>query len=250
MTVNVGFGQINGTDDQILSSAPNTHHNGGEGDLEPGDPGAQPGGGGQDQVVDSTQSFPWGDGIPVAKTMSDNYHVHTFLGLYVNGQEIAIPDGIGMVNPFGDFSASDPCTGGAPNFECFADEFYYMHTHDASGIVHMEGPMPVCGGWQQPPAPPCPTIFTLGNFLDVWGITISPANFGPFTGPVTIYTSPLGVFNPCSGSPCYTGSNTYSLYTGDPRAIPLQSHTVIWILVGSGNPTGSSLPNVQWFVAH
>jgi hypothetical protein len=259
MTLSVGFGEINGKDDQILSSATNTHNNTGEGDLMPGDPGAQPGGGGQGSTVDPTQSFPWGNGIPTSKTMSNNYHVHAFLGLYVNGQEIAIPDGIGMVNPFGDFQGNNPsgpnyqpgCTDGAPNFECYADWFYYVHSHDASGIIHMEAPTPVCGGWQQPPAPACPTIFTLGNVLDVWGITISPNNFGPFTGPVTIYTSALGVFNPCSGSPCYTGSNTYRLYVGDPRSMPLNSHTVVWILVGSGNPTGSSLPNIQWYgVAH
>jgi len=125
-----------------------------------------------------------------------------------------------------------------------------MHTHTPDGVVHMEAPSPVCGDWQQPPAGPCPTEFTFGNFLDVWGISISPNNFGPFSGPVTIYTSPLGAFNPCTVSACYTGSNTYSLYTGDPAAIPLNSHTVVWILVGSGNPTGSSLPNIEWYIAH
>jgi hypothetical protein len=257
LTIDAGTGVVNGTDDMIKSSAPNTHNNTGEGDLMPGDPGAQPSGGGQGAVVDGNDSFPWGNGIPTAQTMSNNYHVHAFLGLYVNGQEVAIPDGIGIVNPFGDFQGTDPngasynaCAGPDINFECYGDQFYYMHTHTPDGVIHMEGPAPVCGAWQQPPAAPCPAIFTLGNFLDVWGISISANNFGPFQGPVTIYTSPPGAFNPCETSTCYTGSNTYALYTGDPTQIALNSHTVVWILVGSGNPTGSSLPNIEWFIAH
>lgn len=263
MTVQVGFGQINGTDDQILSSAQNTHKNAGEGDMVGSEPGAQPGGGqcpiplndvSQCSTVDSNETFPWGNGIPAAISMSNNYHVHAFVGIYVNGQEIALPDGIGIANPFGDFnsnSGANPCTGGADNFECYGDAFYYMHTHDASGVVHMEAPAPVCGNWQSPPAGPCPSVFTLGNFFDEWGISISPNNFGPFNGPVTIYAASVGTPNPCtSGGGCYTGSNMYSLYTGDPHALALDSHTVVWILVGSGNPTGSALPNIEWYVAH
>lgn len=241
LTVNIGFGEINGTDDQIKSSAPNTHNNSGEGDLEPGDPGATAQGGGQGAVV---------DGIPTATTMSNEYHVHAFLGLYVNGQEIAIPDGIGMINPFGDFQATDPsgCTGGANNFECYADAFYYIHTHDASGEIHLEAPSTnPCGVQNGVYVGPCNySLFTFGQLLDIWGISLTANNFGPFAGPVQIYTSPIK-YVPCPGAgACYTPSNTYSLYTGDPTQIALYSHSVIWILVGSGNPTGSSLPNIQW----
>lgn len=246
LTVNIGYGEINGLDDQIKTSAANTHNNAGEGDLMPGDPGAQPQGGGQGAAV---------DGIPTAQTMSNDYHVHAFLGVYVNGQEVAVPDGVGMVNPFGDYQSSDPsqpsyntCTNGANNFECYADAFYYIHTHDASGEIHMESPSSTpCGVQNGVWVGPCnQALFTFGNFLDIWGISLTPMNFGPFSGPVQIYTSPLQ-YEACSGTgACYTGSNTYSLYTGDPTQIPLYSHTVVWILVGSNNPTGSSLPNIQW----
>jgi hypothetical protein len=233
----------------ILTSATNTHGEAGEGDLTSSDPGAQPGGGGQGAIVDGNQTFPWGNGIPSAITMPVAYHVHVFLGLYVNGQEIAIPDGIGMVNPYPDSNSSNPCTGGQDNFTCYADLFYYTHTHDPSGAIHLEAPSPNCNN---PPAFSCTmSVFTLGNVFDVWGISISSSNFGPFNGPVTIYSSPLKYTECQAGAPaCYTPSNTYSLYTGDPRAIPLFSHVAIWILVGSGNPTGSSLPNVQWELAH
>lgn len=238
LTVNTGDGEINGVDDQIKSSAPNTHNNAGEGDLEGSDPGAQTQGGGQGQVV---------DGIPTATSMSNQYHVHAFVGLYVNGQEIAIPDAIGMVNPFGDFQPPEPCTNNTPNQECYADAFYYIHTHDASGEVHLEAPTSTpCGVQNGVYVGPCNwSMFTFGNFLDVWGIQLTPVNFGPFSGAVQIYTSPLK-YVACPSGACYTGSNTYSLYTGDPAQMPLYSHTVVWILVGSGNPTGSSLPNIQW----
>ena len=83
-------------------SAQNTHNNAGEGDLLAGDPDAAPMGGGQGNPV---------DGVPSAATMSDNYHVHAFLGLFVNGTEITIPDAVGFVNPFGDYPTTDACTG-------------------------------------------------------------------------------------------------------------------------------------------
>lgn len=247
-TDHAGDGTINGTDNQILSSAPNTHNNKGEGDLESGDPGALPQGGGQGSPVDN---------IPTSTSMSDNYHVHAFLGLIVNGQQVAIPDGIGMVNPYGDFQETNPnapsystCIGAAyNNFECYADAFYYMHTHDASGAIHMEAPSPVCGPATNYTVPCDKSVFTLGNFLDIWGISTSANNFGPFNGPVSVYTSPLGKANSCSTSQCYTPSNTYSQYTGDLRSIALYSHTVVWVVVGSPQPARpADLPNVEWFL--
>ncbi len=223
----------------IVSSQPNTHNNKGEGNLEPGDPGAAPAGGGQGNAV---------DGIPCQTSMPGNYHVHAYLGIYANGQPIAVPDGIGMVNPNLESPAGAPGTDGFPNQTIYADCFYFMHTHDASGMMHLEADSPTCGIAANY-KPPCNmSIFTFGNLLDIWGVSISANNFGPFNGPVTIYTTPLSGISQC-GSPCYTPSNTYSLYTGDPRAINLYSHTVIWILVGSGNPTGASLPNVEWYAS-
>ena len=242
ITLQVGNGSINGLDDQIKSSAKNTHNNTGEGDLTGSDPGALPQGGGQGADVDGIQS---------ATSMSDNYHVHAFVGIMVNGQEIALPDGIGMVNPFGDFQATDSCTGGTPNFECYADAFYYIHTHDASGAVHMESPTPVCGKAANYANNCDMSLFTLGNVLDIWGISLTANNFGPYSGPVSVYTSPLK-YNPCNstGNACYTPSNTYSLYTaGDPHGIPLYSHTVVWIVVGSQPARPADLPNIEWYLS-
>lgn len=232
-TIGVGSGQVNGTDDQIKTSAPNDHNNAGEGDLMPGDPGATAQGGGQGATI---------DGIPCEISMSNNYHVHVFLGIIDNGQEIAVPDGIGMVDPSGEFTIN-----GAPNQETYANCFYYMHTHDASGMVHLEAPSPTCGqpvNWN----PPCNmSIFTFGNLLDIWGISISPANFGPFSGPVSIYATPQQQI-PCGGgTACYTPSSDYSLYTGDPTQIQLYSHMAIWIVIGTPPATPQALPNIEWY---
>ncbi len=117
-------------------------------------------------------------------------------------------------------------------------------------MIHIEAASPTCG---EPVNynPSCTmSLYTLGNFFDVWGISISSMNFGPFNGLVSIYTAPLNKSLQCvnqNPGQCYTPSNTYSLYTGDPTQIPLYSHTVVWIVVGTGNPTGASLPNVEWW---
>jgi hypothetical protein len=232
-TVAVGNGEINGTDDLIKTSAPNTHNNPGEGDLMPNDPGAAPGGGGQGAMI---------DGITCDPVMASNYHIHVFVGIIYNGQEVALPDAIGMVNPSGEFTYN-----GAPNQEIYADCFYHMHTHDASGMVHLEAPSPTCGAaanWN----PPCNmSIFTLGNLLDIWGISLTQNNFGPLVGPVTVYSTPQQVVLCGGGTACYTPSSLYQQYNGNPAQINLYSHMAVWIVIGSPQPaTPNALPNVEW----
>jgi len=173
------------------------------------------------------------------------YHVHSFLGIYYNGSEVALPDGLGFADPLGDQTFN---TGNVsiPNWTNQASTCYYeMHTHDASGTIHQEA------------FPPSPTgaqfgsAFTLGDFLAVWGIAVSPTNWGPLNGPVTIYTSGQVARGGPKTDP-EVGSNTYTLYCTlcDPNTVAglrLYSHEVVWVLVGSGNPTGSSLPNVAFY---
>ena len=73
-------------------------------------------------------------GITCDKTEHLVYHNHTKLVINdKNNESIAIPAGIGIV----------------PN-ECI----FWLHTHDDSGIIHVESPTKVS--------------FTLGQFLQVW----------------------------------------------------------------------------------
>ncbi len=177
--------------------------------------------------------------VPCLASMPDNYHVHAFLGFYNNGSAVALSDGIGMAEPEGDGDL--PINGiTIHNWTNYATQcFYEMHTHDASGVIHVESTGPDCGGFTKNATPCNMSIFTLGDFLTEWGVQIMPtgiySNGAPImTGLVQIYTSgPVARGGP--GSNSEVGSNHYSLYTGDPNAIPLYSHEVIFVDVGAGN---------------
>ena len=203
----------------------------------PGDAGALPQGGGQGPLGSGAV-----DGITCDATMSNNYHVHAFVGLYVNGQEIAIPDAIGLVNPYGE-SAAAANTDYWKNQEIYANCYYHIHTHDASGLIHLEDPDPSS-------TPITGTLFTTGNLFDVWGLSVASDHFGAYQGVVSVYTS--GQFSrnvsSCAGTtPCEVGSTNYTLWTGDPTQVPLYSHEVVWFVVGTGNPNALHLPGINFW---
>lgn len=165
--------------------------------------------------------------ITCQPTMSNNYHIHIFLGVYVNGQLMALPMAIGMENP------------GAPSsgFINTATCFYFIHTHDSSGIVHVEDPNPNNLAVTA-------SMYTLQDVLDVWGITASANNFGQFTGPVRVFTS----------GQTYDGQNTnvpatsLTYWGNNPATVPLYSHEVIYVEVGPTWPT--TLPNVVFYLVN
>ena len=162
--------------------------------LNPGDTAS----GGQGAPVDGD---PCGD-------MVLTYHIHSHLSLFYNGQKIALPVAIGIVNPQiflyqGKFRAS-------LEGKCF----YHTHTHDDSGLIHVEGN--VRG------------IYTLGDVFDKWGepLSTSPVNVAGFMGAsLLIYTAN------CTRTVPFTCDPPVQ-YTGDPRAIVLAQHQQITIEVG------------------
>jgi hypothetical protein len=81
----------------------------------------------------ANQANPAVDGIACDQLEGTKLHFHVHISIYVNGSPVSIPQSIGIV----------------PN-TCY----YWTHTHDNSGIVHIEAPA------QQ--------SFTLGNFFHVW----------------------------------------------------------------------------------
>ncbi|HEY1729826.1 MAG TPA: hypothetical protein VGG22_15740 [Candidatus Baltobacteraceae bacterium] len=254
-TLQVGDGQTNGNVNPLLviNTAPDSRGYMHGGNLEPGDQGATSSGGGQGPVNNGVV-----DGVPCAASMSNDYHVHFFLGVFYNGQELGIPAGVGMVNP-------DPPSdniNGVLNQSYYADCYYDMHAHDNSGMIHVETAYNTpqnCGAASgNPPTQLCnyASPFTLQTFFDIWGISFSANSFGPLSGPVQIYTSTPANYNSYSAcgttsvntvvTPCVTQSSTYQAFLGLPAQIPIYSHTTIWILVGTGNPYGQGLPNVNW----
>jgi hypothetical protein len=84
----------------------------------------------------STSKYPF----PCLANESLFFHVHPWLRIVINGQNVTIPQYVGVENPNG------------PN-TCFEP----MHTHDASGIIHIESPTN--------------TNYTLGDFFKIWNAT-------------------------------------------------------------------------------
>jgi hypothetical protein len=133
------------------------------------------------------------DGIQCLGSEQLLFHIHAHLAIFVNGVARKVPSAIGITNgqvqntPQGQFAANGNC-------------FYWLHTHGADGIIHIESP-------QQ-------RTFTLGNFFDIWGQKLSAQQVGPAIGPVTaIYNN--------------------QLYQGNPRNIPLTAHAQIQLDVGT-----------------
>lgn len=126
------------------------------------------------------------DGVPCQTSEGVQLHIHTHLALFVKGAQVQIPQEIGMAP--------------TPQGGCL----YWIHTHDASGVIHVES-----GSISAPNGGP----FTLGMFFDIWGVPVSREGVGPFKGPVTAFVN---------STP----------YDGDIRAIPLRSHQRITLEVG------------------
>jgi hypothetical protein len=78
--------------------------------------------------------------------------------------------------------------------------FYWLHTHVADGIIHVESPVQ--------------RTYNLGDFFDEWGQPLGPGHAGPATGRVVAL---------------YNGK----VYLGNPRDIPLTSHAQIQLDVGT-----------------
>lgn len=196
----VGAGEIFGTDNQFT---PN------DGDNTPG---------GNGQIIDSV--------LPCVKTMPTTYHVHAFVGIIINGYQKAISDGLGMENPQTDITYQ-----GIPHWTQYATCYYYIHTHDASGVLHIESPKSV---------PLTTSLYTLGNAFDVWGHRLTTTAISVWTGTVRTYVAQV---------PLRTDQiqrSSYVLYTGNPRSIPLHSHTTVWLEIGPAYVTPSKLPVIAY----
>ena len=132
-------------------------------------------------------------GLPASPSMAANLHNHDLLQIFVHGKPVEVPQSIG-INPTAGFLTS-------------------LHTHDNSGIIHVESP----------------TVenFTLGQFFDVWGVRLSST---------------------CIGGLCNSGDNQLRAYvdgkpwTGSPRDIPLKQHEDIVLTYGTQAEQPSPIP--------
>jgi hypothetical protein len=157
-----------------------------------------------------TGPAPWGAGTaglaerlraiglpPLSPTEGTAVHIHQHLDLYVDGRKVPVPAGIGI----------DPSVGFAP-----------LHTHDASGVIHVESPTA--------------RRYTLGEFFAVWGVRFTPT---------------------CLGGYCAAGNRRLRVYVdgtawpGDPTTLPLASHEELVVAFGTAARLPSPIPSAYRF---
>ena len=133
------------------------------------------------------------DGISCQTSEQTVFHIHTHLTIFVNGQQRQVPAGIGIPGAVAQQTQAGP----------FVDSgscFYWLHTHAADGIIHIESPVQ--------------RTYTLGEFFDEWGQPLGPSQVGSAHGKVTVIVNG-------------------QVFKGNPRDVPLGSHENLQVEVGT-----------------
>jgi hypothetical protein len=127
-------------------------------------------------------------------------HIHQHLDIYVDGKKVGVPAQIGIAAGGGFISD--------------------LHTHDATGIMHVESPTV--------------TSFSLGQFFAVWGVRLDAK---------------------CIGGRCASGATRLSAWvngkpvTADPTRIVLAEHQVIVLAFGTPAQDPKPVPATYDFAA-
>lgn len=133
-------------------------------------------------------------------------HRHAHLDVFLNGEPVTIPAGIGI-----DITDPEVKEGSLPDggvsyggiAECADPCISPLHTHDETGVLHTESAES--------------TLNTLGEFFTEWGVRLDPSCVGGYCEP----ESTIQVF--LNGEP----------YEGDPAAMELNDLDEIAIVIGS-----------------
>jgi hypothetical protein len=133
------------------------------------------------------------DGISCNTSEQTVFHIHTHLTIFVNGQQRQVPAGIGIPGAVAQQAQGGP-------FITSGTCFYWLHTHAADGIVHIESPVQ--------------RTYTLGEFFDEWGQPLGPDQVGPARGKVTVIVNG-------------------QVFKGNPRDVPLGSRENLQVEVGT-----------------
>jgi hypothetical protein len=122
-------------------------------------------------------------GLPMLGSEGTVEHIHVHLDVIVNGQPVTVPAGIGI-----DESAR---------------QISPLHTHDTTGVVHVESP--------------AKASFSLGQFFSEWQVALSGTNLGGLTADGTHVLKAY-----VNGKP----------YTGNPAGIIFNAHDEIALVYG------------------
>jgi hypothetical protein len=146
-------------------------------------------------------------GLAPERAESFVHHVHAHLDVFVNGQAVTVPAGIGInihdpgVHVFPDIAGA---TGyGGINPPCATPCISPLHTHDVSGVIHTESPTKVDN--------------TLGQLFVEWDVKLDAKCVDRYCAPNT----KIAVY--------VDGER----FTGDPRTIDLSDQTEIAIVIGT-----------------
>jgi len=111
-------------------------------------------------------------------------HIHPYLQIIVDGKNVTIPGGIGIENALPEGSSTWGEVYGGGSSSCFEP----VHTHDSSGLIHIESPSNI--------------NYTLGNFFTIWNQTYAYALINGVKHPIVFNQNDiLG----------YTTNSTYKL---------------------------------------
>jgi hypothetical protein len=136
-------------------------------------------------------------------------HTHAHLDVFVDGQDVEVPSGIGIdiEAPTGiEIVPTDDGTGTEYHVTlCDAACLSPLHTHDPSGIIHTESPT----ADQEP--------YTLGQFFTEWGVLLDDSCVGEF----------------CTSSTSVDVYLNGEKYDGNPADIKLESHLEIAVIMGT-----------------
>jgi hypothetical protein len=172
-------------------------------------------------VLGSPSLPPAVDGIACAYDPEKGYHQDVHVSLFVRGRQLAVPLGIGIIDPQIAPYPSGPYAGGAyaGNDDCV----YWMHTHDHTGIVHVE-----------PQA--ANQTFTLGQFFELWGQPLTATQAAAYRGEVRIFRWHIG-----DARPRVTEATRQLRAT----TFAVRSHDEITVEVG---PPWAPLPRYVWAI--
>jgi hypothetical protein len=139
-------------------------------------------------------------GLPALDREGTALHTHEHLDLYVEDRRVTVPAGVGI-----DESAR------------FISP---IHTHDTTGVIHVESP--------------AIRTFTLGQFFAVWGVRLTPR---------------------CLGGYCSTSTKRLRVFVngrrvvGDPRLVTLTQHEEIVVAYGTRARIPRPIPRAYRFPA-
>jgi len=137
-------------------------------------------------------------GLPALQAEGQALHIHQHLDLFVAGKPVTVPANLGIDNARG-----------------FISE---LHTHDTTGILHVEAPRV--------------TTFSLGQFFAVWGLRLN---------------------RNCIGGLCASGDKRLRAWANgkpvnaDPTRIVLDAHQEIVLAYGTAAQVPKPIPSTYRF---